>query len=156
MTWWTSQCCPPDCPPARLSPRPPPAHNPLAAQGQATAQTGSSGYGAPSRISACGFSSGFPAPQTRLSASRWSFEYSTCLYSSVSMLSLSETPGRGQTGQQESDVSGCRGCMFCIVGSRFITPLGQMLSQLFFVFVRLQSSVCLVISSETLRLYCGM
>ena len=78
------------------------------------------------------------------------------VYSSVSMLSLSETPGRGQTGQQESDVSGSRGRVFCIVGSRFITPLGQMLSQLFFVFVRLQSSVCLVISSETLRLYCGM
>ena len=79
-----------------------------------------------------------------------------CSYSSVRMLSLSETLGRGQTGRQESDVSGCRACVFCIVGSRFITPLAQMLSQLFFVFVRLRSSVCLIISSETSPLYRGM
>ena len=54
------------------------------------------------------------------------------------------------------DVSGCRACVFCIVGSRLITPLAQMLSQLFFVFVRLRSSVCLIISSETSPLYRGM
>lgn len=72
------------------------------------------------------------------------------------MLSLSETLGRGQMGQQEFVVSGCRGRMFCVVGSRFITTLGQTLSQLFFVSVRLQSSVCLVISSESPCLYRGL